>query len=110
MATVAAVTLPGFRRAETFGLLFTGYLLGMRRQRHHRFLDDGSVLEIENSGIVVEQQRLALSNTSPAGMVTLTAAASAAAWGCCRAGEAGQAASPPTAPRGRQARRPTLAH
>jgi len=52
--TVAAVTLPGFQRPETYGLLFTGYLRVEQPGLYTISLssDDGSVLEIGDRVVV----------------------------------------------------------
>jgi len=54
VATADAIALPGFRRPETFGLLFTGYLRVPRSGLYTLSLssDDGSVLEIGGRVVV----------------------------------------------------------
>lgn len=54
ITTVDAVALPGFQRAETYGLLFTGYLRVERAGLYTIALtsDDGSVLEIGDRVVV----------------------------------------------------------
>ena len=54
VTTTDAVALPGFQRAETYGLLFTGYLKVERAGLYILTLssDDGSVLEIGDQVVV----------------------------------------------------------
>jgi hexosaminidase len=54
IATIGAVSLPGFQRPETYGLLFTGYLRVERAGLYTLTLssDDGSVLEIGDRVVV----------------------------------------------------------
>jgi hexosaminidase len=73
VTTADAVALPGYQRAETYGLLFTGYLQVERAGLYTIALssDDGSVLEIgermvvDNDGWHSEAER--------SGMVALAA-------------------------------------
>ena len=73
VATADAVALPGFQRAETYGLMFTGYLRVERAGLYTIALssDDGSVLEI--GGRVVVDNDGWHSEAERTGMVALAA-------------------------------------
>ena len=71
--TVRAIGLPGFQRAETYGLLFTGYLRVARPGLYTLSLssDDGSVLEV--GGRVVVDNDGWHSEAERSGMIALAA-------------------------------------
>jgi hexosaminidase len=73
VATAGAVALPGFQRAETYGLLFTGYLRVDHAGLYTISLssDDGSVLEV--GGRVVVDNDGWHSDAVKSGMIALEA-------------------------------------